>query len=164
MVPYCQPDPWEKTSVQFESNCVFIHWFESSVCKMWVIFQLELKVLIHHHLKKDEGTLQIITHSVAWDPFYEHGLTLISAWIVITSIKKCGLKLLIHFLISNSCTVEVWERISTFIPDFTGMWLLIHFGVSVRGTPVRCRLPELMLTNCQCKPYEGTSLKFTPKC
>ena len=28
----------------------------------------------------------------------------------------------------NSCTVEVWEWISNFIPYFLGMWLLIHAG------------------------------------
>ena len=34
------------------------------------------------------------------------------------SIIKCGMKQLIHSQTSNSCTVEVWECISNFIPHF----------------------------------------------
>ena len=29
-------------------------------------------------------------------------------------------------------TLEIWERIINFIPDFTGVWLLLHAGIEVK--------------------------------
>ena len=53
------------------------------------------------------------------DPFYEHGLTLIRAWISNYIQYKVWGEITYPFPDFNGCTVEVWEWISNFIPHFT---------------------------------------------
>ena len=55
-----------------------------------------------------------------WGPFYYHGITLIPAWLSNYIHYKVWGEL--SFLVSNFyySTVEVWEWISNFIPQFTG--------------------------------------------
>ena len=51
-------------------------------------------------------------------PFYCHALTLIPAWISNHMARKVWDEITYPFPNFNSCTVEVWEWISHFIPHF----------------------------------------------
>ena len=51
--------------------------------------------------------------------FYQHGLTLISAWISNHMPNKVWVEITYLFPNFNGATVEVWEWISNFIPHFT---------------------------------------------
>ena len=51
--------------------------------------------------------------------FYEHGLTLITAWITNDIHYKMWDKIIWPFPNFNGCTVEVWEWTSNFIPHLT---------------------------------------------
>ena len=53
-------------------------------------------------------------------PFYQHGFTLIPAWIINYSHYYAWDKIIYPYPNFNGCTVEVWEWISNFIPLFTG--------------------------------------------
>ena len=53
---------------------------------------------------------------VSWDPFYQHGLILIPAWICNLVFSKVWGEITFAFPNFNGCTVEVWEWIS---PYFT---------------------------------------------
>ena len=55
---------------------------------------------------------------MCWDPFYSHGLTLISAWISNHKSSKVWHEIPYPFPNFNSCTVEVWEWISNFVPHY----------------------------------------------
>ena len=57
---------------------------------------------------------------VAWGPFYEHGLTLIPAWISNYIHYKVRDEITYPFLNFNGATVEVLEWIRNLIPQFTG--------------------------------------------
>ena len=49
-----------------------------------------------------------------------HGLTLIPAWISNGIVYNVWDKITYLFPNFNSCTIEVWERISNYIPHFAG--------------------------------------------
>ena len=53
-------------------------------------------------------------------PFYQHGLTLIPAWISNYVHCKMWDEITYPSPNFNGCTVEVWEWISNFIPHITG--------------------------------------------
>ena len=57
---------------------------------------------------------------VSQEPFYQHGLTFIPAWISNYIQSKVHGEITYPFPNFNDDTVEVWEWISNFIPDFTG--------------------------------------------
>ena len=66
---------------------------------------------------------------VSW-AFYKHGLTSQHGLVIITSIIKCGVKLIINSQISMFLTVEIceiceWERISENELNFFSDWLEI---------------------------------------
>ena len=54
-------------------------------------------------------------------PFYQHGLTLIPAWMNNYIHYKMWDEITYPFLNFNGCTVEVQEWLSNFIPHFTGL-------------------------------------------
>ena len=62
-----------------------------------------------------------------WVHFYQHGLTLIPAWIsdaiyyVCDEVPYVWDEITDLFLNFNGCTVEILEWISNFIPHFTGL-------------------------------------------
>ena len=61
--------------------------------------------------------------SVMWQPtflgpFYEHGLSLIPAWMSNHIPNKVWDEFTYQFPNFNGCTIEVWEWISNFIPHF----------------------------------------------
>ena len=61
----------------------------------------------------------ILTWTIS-DPFYQHDLTLIPAWISnLISYKMWG-EITYPLPNFNGATVEVWEWISNFTPHFTG--------------------------------------------
>ena len=62
-----------------------------------------------------------LTISVILGPFYQHGLTLILAWIGndIQYTRIVWNKITYSFPNFSGATVEVWEWISDFIPHFT---------------------------------------------
>ena len=69
-----------------------------------------------------------------WVPFYLHGLTLIPAWISNYMYNKVGDEI--------TCTVEVWEWISNFTPQFiidiiTHPCLDLSLTMSVKGATGR---------------------------
>ena len=80
-----------------------------------------------------------------WDPFHWYGLTSIPAWI----------SDYIHYIMwneitypipnFNGVTVEVWERVSNFIPCFTGHMVTYTCWIS----------PEVLA----CSPHPGSSLR-----
>ena len=49
---------------------------------------------------------------------YKYGMTLIPAWISDHMLGKICDEIIHPFPNSNGCTVEVWEWISNFIPQF----------------------------------------------
>ena len=70
----------------------------------------------------------------SWDHFYSHGLTSIPAWISNLIQYNVRGELIYPFPNFYGTTDEVWERISNFIPHFTGYVILIHVGIkSVKG-------------------------------
>ena len=56
--------------------------------------------------------------SHTWDTFYEHGLTLVSAWIGNHMPSKVWGEITYPFLNFNGAAIEVCEWISNFIPHF----------------------------------------------
>ena len=75
-----------------------------------------------NHVQNDTCCLAAITGTtilITWGSFYQHGLTLISAWISNYIHYKVWDGIIYPFRNFNGCTVEVWEWISNFIPHFT---------------------------------------------
>ena len=58
--------------------------------------------------------------------------TLIPAWVSNHMFNKMWDKITYPFPNFNDCTVEVWEWISNFTPQITGLWLLIHAAIEVK--------------------------------
>ena len=58
-------------------------------------------------------------HIEGWNPFHKHGLTSILTWIRNQIHYKVWDEITYPFSNFNSCTVEVWEWVSYFIPYFT---------------------------------------------
>ena len=64
-------------------------------------------------------------------PFYYYGLILIWAWITITSIIKCRMKLLIHSQTSTVEPVKFGNEEVISSHTLMGMPLLIYAGIKV---------------------------------
>ena len=64
------------------------------------------------------GHWRVITPHICnqWDPFYEHGLTLIPAWIDDYMRRNVWDEITYQFPNFNAVTVEVWEWMNEFIP------------------------------------------------
>ena len=62
-------------------------------------------------------------------PFYQHGSTLVAAWLSEYILYKVWDKINYPFLNINGTNVGIWEWISNFITQFAGLWLLIHAGI-----------------------------------
>ena len=63
----------------------------------------------------------------SWEPIYQHGLTIIPAWLSKYGHYKVWNKITYLFLNLSSAAVEVWELIKLISPyTLLGMWLLIH--------------------------------------
>ena len=83
--------------------------------------------------------------------FYQHGLTVISAWISNHIHYNVWDEITYPFPNFNGCTVEVWEWISNFIPHI-GHGLLIHVWIIAVE---QCALLHGNPTNLCVKPLQN---------
>ena len=81
-------------------------------CEIWTWYSIAIQCFDNLARYKDcdrsEGNI--------WGPFYQHGLTLISAWISNHMPSKKWDEITYPFPNFNSATVEVWVWINNFIP------------------------------------------------
>ena len=87
---------------------------------------------------------------ISWVPFYQHGLTIIPAWVNNYIHYKVWDELTYPFPNLNGTTVEVWEWISNFIPHFTGYVRLKLIHVGIRGPCERSRSNYIAV--CRVRP------------
>ena len=90
--------------------------------------QLKINDSNLRHLREIAGGAfmgRVMRHGISatrwqtWSPFYKHGLTLITAWISNHMSSKVWEEITHPFPNFNGATVEVWEWLSNFIPNFT---------------------------------------------
>ena len=98
-----------------------------NIYKMITPFHQELIMLSQQN--KEIGCIQVVWHIyyvAHWDTFYQHGLTLIPAWISNYTHHKVCNKITYPFPCFNCCTVEVWNGWVISSHASQGKLLLIH--------------------------------------
>ena len=83
-----------------------------------ISFMVTRSSMSSRHLATQQGIRMIATIMAARGPLYQHGSTLIPAWISNRMSIKVWDGITYPFLNFNGCTVEVSEWISNFIPHF----------------------------------------------
>ena len=76
--------------------------------------------------------LQVLLWLATWGPFYWLGLTLIPAWLSNYICYELWGEIAYPFPNFNVATVEVWEWISNFIPNFTGHVITVLAVIKVK--------------------------------
>ena len=96
-------------------NCVFLAVIFNTLSYIKFIASIPLKVI-----SSKLYWISLFTIMLHQGHFYQYGLTLIPAWKSNYIHHKMWGEFLFPFSNSNSATIEVWEWISYFIPQFTG--------------------------------------------